>query len=1281
MSSAKISPTASPFMVLWKGNKKDEPVPNAVNGQLVSVTETPSMEDSSNWFSYVFMTYLDTLFAKGYQRTLELADLGGISKQDRSDLLHHKFEKEYQVECEKPLAKRSLWGILWRTVSYWKLFLGLILFGVSAALQFGPVLILTRLVRYFQGVEYFTTAELWVLVCLLMVFPVVGAVALAHSNAIMAHLGAQIRNTLIGVIYRKALRISPYRRQTISTGRIITMFSDDTNQIRNFLFFMNNFVCAPLQIGACLYLIYQQVGASTFVGLGYAILTMPLSGMVFGIVFKYYQVKKKETDSRVKLMNEILNGIRIIKYYAWENAFIQKISQIRFREVALLAKSGYIFNSVFGVFLLGAPQIQTVLIFLCYVGLGHQLDAAKAFTTLTLFGLMTSPFIFLPFGLNSYNQSLLSMKRIMEFLDAEDLEAYVTYNATGSEANVVVEFQDTCLSWTPKDEEPSKDADKKDGDKKDGDKKDGEKKYEAVATSEQQDDLEAAKKDDSATATAIVPAEDFTNKAIHTLRNVNLKVKQGQLVGIVGTVGSGKSSMLTSLLGEMHLRSGSVMITKNADGSLPSIAYCDQRPWIVNATVKDNILFGKEYDADRFNKAIFAACMTDDLKILSAGVETEIGERGINLSGGQKARVALARAVYNNADIYLLDDPLSAVDAHVGEHIFSKCIKGDGSGSGLEGKTRFLVTHHLHVLPQCDMIVILDSDGTVKASGSYDEIMNSGIDVSKYLAIPEEEEDSDDEEAVGKDGKKDKDGKKKDKKDKKKKDEEKTVAEKEQEATAEQESTDDKTDNTTTGIVDKVSSKKDANGTTASKKEAADKDKGALITKEERSTGDVSFSTYWLFVKYGGPIIFGFVIFCQLSSQVLNIEANFWLSDWGKETTIDNYVYQRDMSQSRTFHWFRGYAGMQMASIFFMATSRMFLNYHRTEAGRTFHQKLLQTVLFLPVSFFDVTPIGRILNRFSQDMATIDDDMAQSLSQVIGMGGGVLGSLGAIAGSTKGTFLILAVPLGYLYSHFQTYFRKSNTAIARLEAVSRSPIYADFSQTLSGTSTIRAYGQQDRFIDTLEDYANRNTVPGIFQQIAGQWLAIRLDFLGALIMFFMGALTLSLRHENFIPAGYLALGLSYSIQLTSLLKMAVRVSATLEAQFNAVERVKFYVEMEGVESSEGAVHHGAQSSKKESSKRKPVPTIANTPANNDGDIEMALTKKPLPLTMPPENWPAEGKIVFDNVAMRYRDGPLVLKGVSFEVNAKDKVGIAGRTGLVFIPLFSVCYILTHIFIV
>ncbi len=307
-------------------------------------------------------------------------------------------------------------------------------------------------------------------------------------------------------------------------------------------------------------------------------------------------------------------------------------------------------------------------------------------------------------------------------------------------------------------------------------------------------------------------------------------------------------------------------------------------------------------------------------------------------------------------------------------------------------------------------------------------------------------------------------------------------------------------------------------------------------------------------------------------------------------------------------------------------------------------------------STFPLDPPLTNMNDLDLGQATVDEDLAQTLSQCVSMISAILGSVGAIAGSTKGTVLLLFVPIGYLYITLNKYFRKSNTAIARIEAVSRSPIYADFSQTLAGATTIRAYHQQARFIRIMEGYADTNTVPGILQQLASQWLGLRLDFLGSIVMVFMGALTVSTKSDGFIPAGYLALGLSYSIQITAMLKMAVRVTAALEAQFNSVERFRHYTEKIPIE---GEAQHPPEESGSE---------LASIDA---GDIELGTTAivstgpkddSPVTVIAPPAEWPSEGVIEFRNVQMRYREGPLVLKGISFVTKSHEKVGIAGRTG-------------------
>ena len=364
--------------------------------------ENVSFEDQASWLSKTFLLYLNPLFALGSSATadkqIEIVDLGPTSTQDRALVLYTEFMKQWQHERRLKPEQRSLWYVLWRTVGYNKLIYAIGLYLLYSASSFGPVLILNALVKHFQGTSELSTSTLWILVSLMFVIPMIGSIFAAHSNVELAHCGVQFRNAMVTAIYRKSLRLSPGSKQQSSTGQIVNMFSNDTAQLQRFLFFLNNMIVAIPMIVVCLFLIYLQVGVSTFVGLGLIIITIPLNGVVFGWLGEIRKRKVLVTDKRVKLMNEVLNGIRIIKFYAWEVAFSQRIESVRLAELKLIRKIAYIIAIAFSLVLMAVPTFLPVLIFYTYVRLGNQLDAAKAFTAISLFNLLQFPFLFLPLG-------------------------------------------------------------------------------------------------------------------------------------------------------------------------------------------------------------------------------------------------------------------------------------------------------------------------------------------------------------------------------------------------------------------------------------------------------------------------------------------------------------------------------------------------------------------------------------------------------------------------------------------------------------------------------------------------------------------------------------------------------------------------------------------------------------------------------------------------------------------------------------------------------------------
>jgi len=826
-----------------------------------------------------------------------------------------------------------------------------------------------------------------------------------------------------------------------------------------------------------------------------------------------------------------------------------------------------------------------VLIFYTYVKLGNQLDATKAFTALALFNLIQFPFVFLPLGLASYNQSTVATDRIMKFLDSDDLVSYVASKPASEVGDgVIVSISDASFSWSlePTDnsnetiadsskiDEYNKVPDGEDIDAPTQDGKDADQAPENIEDFYDQppNDRESMNPDMSIDAYKALPTctTELVNRSVHTLTDISFSIRKGELVAVVGAVGSGKSSLLNALLGEMIVTKGSVELHG-------SVAFCDQRPWILNDTVQSNVTFGLPYDENRFDSALHYSSLEDDITVLPGGINTQIGERGINLSGGQKARVAFARAVYRDADVYVLDDVLSAVDAHVGQFIFHEGIR-----NGLAGKTRVLVTHQVHLLPFFDKIIILHN-GCIKAIGNYAELQQSGVDIQAYIPQQEGKEEAEKEAPA-----------------------EKSTAE---------ESKDIDVNDESYFINQRLKSKSLA----AARK--GDGRESMISSVEEKKEGDVTADIYTHYIMSGGIGLFLACIFFVVVSQVCLLLSSFWLSHWG-QVSRQREDDGNSLSSSSNIFYLEIFAALSCGVCLCYLFRSILLANHRLNTSTGLHENILKSVLSSPIAFFDVTPVGRILNRFSTDMQVVDDDLLQTISQGLNGFAQVVGAVGAIAGATKGTFLILVVPMTYFYDRVQKYFRSTNTALARIESISRSPIYADFSQALNGVGTIRAYSDSQRFIDALEKLVESNSVANMMLQLSSQWLSIRLDTIGALISFFIAALAAAT--SGFIPPGFLALGLVYSFQLTTYLKFLVRMISTMEAQMSSVERIKYYTDF----------------------------------IEKEGSTQTLMDPKLIPST-----WPERGAVQFKDISMRYRDGPLVLKTLNALVNSTEKVGLAG----------------------
>jgi len=955
--------------------------------------------------------HMNHLFSLGSRKRLEVDDLGKIQDDDCVKKVSVIFEEAWKNELLLTSDKRSLWRPIFKVTGYVNPLVGLLFQGISSGCSFGPPLLLKELAFHASGLPQYQLPvdKLWLYITLLLVLPIIGVIFGAQANIIFSRMGCITKSSILPAMYKKSLNISTDSKQNYSAGKISNIFGNDIQHLQNFL---QNFA-EPLfgipQLVAALALIGREVGIAVIPGVATVFTILPILMISFVFFMKFRNQKLKHGDFRIKLISEALNGIRVLKLYAWEDAFIEKIGKIREQEVYYLGRMNYLIV-IFVLCIAGCPTAMPVIIFYTYIATGSQLDGAKSFTVLALLALIQNPMYMIPMLLQQYMMAAISTKRILDFLQCDDLVDYIE-NIDNDNDKYAIIIKNASLSWLSSEtkilENEIKGKDYKPIDPDDG-----------IELTEKRNEVDENVQN---------------NRSINTLVNINLSFEKGKCYCVIGPVGAGKSSLLSAILGNLILKTGNVQVSG-------SIAYHEQQPWIINNTIKENILSGLPYNEEKLNEAILGANLIPDLSIFPFGIETEIGERGINLSGGQKARVSFARTLYRNSDVYLLDDPLSAVDGHVGEHLYKNGIK-----KCLKEKTVILVTHQVHLIEKDDIIIIMD-EGLVVATGTLDEIKNMGIDFKKYITHVDKDEV--DENSI-----------------------------KKTEPTKDNEKTDDINNN---------------------------KDKDNLIKEEERSDGVVSIGVYQWFIKLGSYNLFIFLLLTATVATGTSSYSSFYLSDWGKETFKRSY-FGNPLTKSENIFFLNRYAVLIMMGLVGVFLRSFFMVTHGIIASRLMHRVLLENVLKSPISFFDVTPIGRILNRFSTDITQTDEGLAYSMGFVIGLVLGILSYVGNIAYTTKGTFLLLLFPVSIIYYKIQLFFRKTNTDLKRLENTTRSPIYVEFNQALAGSSSLRAHKAQEEYIDRLNGYVDVNTNVWMLQQYCKWWLAVRLDTLGGIISFFIAA--------------------------------------------------------------------------------------------------------------------------------------------------------------------------------
>ncbi|CAF0918354.1 unnamed protein product [Adineta ricciae] len=976
----------------------------------------------------------------------------GKTDDEHQDLLNNVPLVDIKSKSTSAPRKIIFWRALFRAYKG-KLIIGGLLKVVHDILQFSGPMLLKRILNFLND----SSAPTWLGIFYAILL---GAAVFGQTLFLQAYfqrqylVGLRFRSAITGLVYRKSLKLSNSAKQGTTTGEIVNLMSIDASRFGDMSSYIHVIWSGPFQICLALVLLYQQMQLAIIPGVILLLLLIPLNIFIQRIQKQLTTEQMKLKDQRIKVMNEVLNGIKVIKLYAWEMVFIHRLTAIREEELRCIRKKAII-NTISSVLWTFVPILVCITTFATYVlsSENNILTAEKAFVSLALFNLLRFPLIVFPSIINSVIEANVSNKRIQKFLNSDEIDEYIISKSTIDTEGNILTIVNGSFQWSNSNDDPL------------------------------------------------------------VLKNVNLKVRQGSLTAFVGTVGSGKSSILAALLGEMNKVDGEVHING-------TIAYVPQTAWILNATLKQNILFGRDYNESLYQQVIDACALKADFDILPQGDETEIGEKGINLSGGQRQRISIARALYSEADIYLFDDPLSAVDAHVGGHIFKQAIGPKGL---LKEKTRLLVTHGVSHLHKCDAIAVV-SRGEIIDQGSYNELMNKSKTLRELVQ---------------------------------------TIATERQESRTSD--TEPKTPTTPLSdtLEDVLKAAQDDRQHETSKPATTEITKGEmkenkekLIQKEGMETGSVKFNVFLIYIRACTiPMICLIcLLFCCLAGAALS--TNIWLSKWTDQAKQD--ANNTAASSRNKIHGLAIYSALGCSQGFVSFLLQLFIYLAAYIASRTLHSSLLFGVLRTPMAFFDTTPIGRIINRFAKDVDSIDSTLPSSLSSsFLTLSGVSVTIIILLYGSWFAIFAL--IPLAFVFAFIQRVYIASSRQLRRLDSTTRSPVYSHFGETVQGLSSIRAYHVQKRFIDQSDQLLDRNQSCYFASCVSNRWLAIRLESIANTLA--LSAAIFAVLMRGRLTAGIVGLAITYSMQITQTLNWLVRMASDVETNIVSVERIDEYTQL------------------------------------------------------------------------------------------------------------------------
>lgn len=1148
--------------------------------------------EKASFLSYIVFGWVIPIFYKGSKKELGPEDLYQPLKAHKSNTLGNRLCQAWEDEVQNTRAKGKKPSLLragfrvfgWNIVS-----LGLILLVLELAFKVTQPIFIGALVAYYSR-EGGDINEAYLYAGAVVLCSAISVLFMHSYMLSQLHLGMKLRVAACSMVYRKSLRLSKTALGDTTAGQVVNLLSNDVGRLDLAVLFVHYLWIGPLETIVVTYLMYREIGLSAIFGVIFLLLFIPLQAYLGKKTSQLRLQTALRTDERVRLMNEIIQGIQVIKMYTWEKPFAKLVALARKKEIKVIRYVSYI-RGILLSFIMFTTRVSIFISLIAYALLGNFVTAEKAFTITAYYNILRATMtIFFPQGIAQFAEAIVSVRRIQKFMSHEEVESALGVSMADTEK----ELDGSLGSSSDETGNGLKDTKEK------------------KLTHSESDGLRENDTTKSHLSEAGVIVDSITARwdpkaTEYTLDQVKLHVQPGTLVAVIGPVGSGKSSLMHAILGELPLEGGNIRINGE-------ISYASQEPWLFSATVRQNILFGLLMDKDRYKKVVKTCALERDFQIFPNGDKTIVGERGVSLSGGQKARISLARAVYRRASVYLLDDPLSAVDAHVGRHLFDYCMR-----DYLKGKVVILVTHQLQYLRNADQIVIL-KHGKVEAVGSYDSLRETGLDFAQLLAAPSSKE--------------------------------------------EDETTDSDSFKRSNSLYKRQNSESSMDSATIEGDSTE-----PTPNQEKQQEGSIGYYVYKAYAKAsGGYTVIFFLLVAFVLSQLAASGGDYFLTYWvNKEesriqttdsdfltTGTDNATSSFDMDFGNStnegaanvtgnaitnafsdllnvFRQLTGsenddrnidiyiFTGLTVATIVITLFRSMVFFRTAMRASRRLHDAMFNGVTRATMYFFNTNPSGRILNRFSKDMGQIDEYLPSVAVDVIQIFLSLLGIVIVVA-IVNPYNLIPTFIIGLIFYVMREYYLMSSRNIKRVEAITRSPIYSHLSASLSGLSTIRAFEAEKVLVREFDNHQDLHSSSFYLFISASRAFGFYLDVF-CVIYIAIVTLTFFINGDN---GGNVGLAITQALGMTGMVQWGMRQSAELENTMTSVERVVEY-----------------------------------ETADPEPALEAESGKKP------PNEWPEAGGVKFDKLSLRYQPDPdsdRVLKELEFEILPREKIGIVGRTG-------------------